>query len=100
MSEPLMGDDTRLTMKSARALHYPARIIGLTILLASICFAQNPSFIASVDKNQVAVGEQFEVTFTLSASGGAQNFRAPAFKDFEILGGPNHSTKMQFVNGT
>src|SRR5437016_2724352 len=57
-------------------------------------FAQSPTFIASVDKNQVTVGEQLEVTFTMSGSGGAKNFRAPAFKDFALLSGPNQSTNM------
>ncbi|HEV8538842.1 MAG TPA: BatD family protein [Bacteroidota bacterium] len=62
--------------------------------------AQSPTFLASVDNNQVAVGEQIEVTFTLSGSTAAKNFRAPAFTDFDVLSGPNQSTNMQFVNGS
>lgn len=61
--------------------------------------AQDVSFTASVDKNQVAMGEQFELTFTLSGATGGKNFRPPSFNDFLTLSGPNSSTSMQFING-
>src|SRR5258706_15115409 len=74
-------------------------LLVLTLLGIMPAFGQNASFNAPVDRNQAAVGEQLEVTFTLSASSGAKNFRAPVFKDFDILSGPNQSTNMQFING-
>lgn len=48
--------------------------------------------------NQVQVGQRFQVTWELNASG--SNFVAPEITDFQVLGGPNQSTSMQFVNGS
>jgi hypothetical protein len=61
--------------------------------------AQNATFTASVDNDHVAVGDQIQVTFTMNSMSGADNFRPPAFSDFNVLSGPNQSTNMQFVNG-
>jgi hypothetical protein len=74
--------------------------IGLTIiLLCRVVVAQDASFTASVDRNRVAMGEQFQLTFTLSGQGGGSNFRPPSFNDFLVLSGPNQSTNMQIING-
>lgn len=62
--------------------------------------AQEGTFTASVDRNRVAMGEQFQITFTLEGSAGGKDFRPPSFNDFLTLSGPNQSTSMQFVNGT
>ena len=62
--------------------------------------AQGVSFTASVDKNQVAAGDQIEITFALNGSNGGKNFRPPAFDNFVALSGPNQSTNMQFINGS
>jgi hypothetical protein len=72
--------------------HY---IFILLLLCTGSVWAQ--SFVAQASKTQVATGEQFEVTFTLNANGG--NFTAPNFAGFEIVGGPNQSTSMSYVNG-
>ena len=53
---------------------------------------------ASVNRNTVAVGEQFQLTYSLNTSG--QSFQGPDLKDFFVLGGPNQSTSMQFINGS
>lgn len=54
------------------------------------------SFEASA-KSTVAVGERFQVSYSLNTNG--SGFRAPSFSGFDILSGPNQSTSMQFVNG-
>lgn len=69
------------------------------VLLTTTAHPEDASFTASVDRTRVTVGEQFQITFTLSGSTGGRNFRAPAFTDFLPLSGPNQSTSMQFVNG-
>jgi len=61
--------------------------------------AQDATFTASFDKNRMAMGEQFELTFTLSGSNGGSNFKPPVFTDFLTLSGPNQATNMQFING-
>ncbi len=67
-----------------------------TVIVAN---AQDATFIASVDRNKLGMGEQFEITFTLSGTSGGSNFRPPSFNDFLTLSGPNQSTNMQFING-
>ena len=76
----------------------------LIALIAMFCagasaFAQDATFTASVDRNSVALGEQFELTFSLNGSSAAGNFQAPALTAFLVLSGPNQSTNMQFING-
>ena len=70
------------------------------LLIVSRSVGQNPTFTASVDQTTVGVNDQFEITFTLNGSGGGNNFRPPSFSDFQVAGGPNQSTNMQFINGT
>jgi hypothetical protein len=71
----------------------------LLLVAAEASFAGGEGFTASVDKNRLAMGEQLEVTFTLSGSQGGENFTPPSFNDFLTLSGPNQSTNMQFING-
>jgi hypothetical protein len=59
-------------------------------------FAQK--FTAQASKNTVAVGEAFQIAFTLNSSGG--NFRPPVLNDFEVYSGPNQSSNMSFINGS
>ena len=67
-----------------------------TFLLTATSYAQI-QFEASVNTNQVSVGERFQIKFELNANG--SGFRAPSFSDFQVLSGPNQSTSMQWVNG-
>lgn len=70
-------------------------ILGLFVALGTN--AQTPSFVAQTSKNRVAVGEVFQVAFTLNGSGG--NITFPNFSDFNIYSGPNQSQNMSMVNG-
>lgn len=47
---------------------------------------------------QVQQGQQFQVAFMIDDSG--DNFTPPDFSKFRVLGGPNRSSSMQFVNGS
>lgn len=75
-------------------------ILYIIFIFTSIAVAnaQGISFTAST-KNTVGVGEQFKVVYTVNAQGSA--FKAPAFKNFEVLSGPNQSSSssVQIVNG-
>jgi hypothetical protein len=73
----------------------------LALLLAFCSFGQNVTFVASADRTIVGAGEQFEISFVVSASdvNGAKNFKPPALSPFTVLSGPNQSTNMQFING-
>ena len=71
------------------------------LLLAGILFHCNifaQSLSASIDRNPVGAGEQFQVTFTLNASG--SNFQGPSFSEFNVLAGPSTSTSMNIINGS
>ncbi len=60
-------------------------------------FAQAPSFTATVSKQNVAVGEQFEVSFSLNGNG--DRFEPPNFNGFQVLSGPNVSNSITSING-
>jgi len=64
--------------------------------LSVFLFAQK--FTAQASKNKVAVGETFQINFTLNTNGG--EFRPPALNDFDIYSGPNQSSSMSFINGS
>lgn len=72
-------------------------LISLVVfLLSRDSIAQTLS--ASVSRNPVSTGEQFQLIFSINANG--NNFTPPSLNDFVVLSGPNQSTSMQFVNGS
>jgi hypothetical protein len=66
--------------------------------LFRVTYAEDIKFYASAP-NTVGSGQQFAVTFTVNAA--ASNFKAPSFKGFSVLSGPNQSSSssMQIING-
>ncbi len=73
------------------------KIVILFLFISSWAHAQSPSFVAQVSKNKVAVGEVFQIAFTLNGAG--SNLAYPNFNDFDIYSGPNQSQSMSMVNG-
>ena len=77
--------------------------IGAMILIVPLLLsAQNVSFTASVDKNTVAVDEQFTLELTLNGGGmgGGSIPKLPDLSKFMVLSGPNQSSSVQIVNGS
>ncbi len=74
---------------------------ALVLLLRMPLVAQDATFEAVVDRNQVGLGEQFTLSFVLgnAGMGGGKNLQLPDLGKFHIMGGPNQSSNMQFVNG-
>lgn len=72
-------------------------LILFLFLIPSFLFSQN--FKATVTKNNVSVGEEFQLIFT--ASGKSSDFRAPNLNGLRKLSGPNKSSSssMQIING-
>lgn len=72
------------------------------LLFITICFsnviAEDVKFYVSAPST-VGSGQQFAVTFTVNAA--ASNLKAPSFKGFSVLSGPNQSSSssMQIING-
>ncbi len=71
--------------------------ILLFVFVSQFCWAQDATLVASTSRNQVGVGEQFQITYTLKGAG--SNFRAPDLHDFVVLSGPNQSSSMEIING-
>ncbi len=55
-------------------------------------------FEAKSDTREIALGSTFEITFALKGAQG-ERFKAPAFPDFKITGGPNETRGMTIING-
>lgn len=67
------------------------------LFISSWAIAQSPAFYAQVSKTRVAVGEVFQVAFTLNGSG--NNLVYPNLSEFDLYSGPNQSQSMSMVNG-
>jgi hypothetical protein len=72
-------------------------ILTLLLFCTNFLFAQDVKFTASVSKNEVGAGEQFQIDF--SVNGNADGFSPPNFSGFQVLSGPNESTSMTSING-
>lgn len=70
----------------------------LLISLSSHLSAQEVSFSVKAP-NRVAVGQRFSITFVANTD--IDGFKAPSFKNFQLLSGPNRSqnSSISFVNG-
>lgn len=55
-------------------------------------------FYAQIGNSSVPMGQAVEVAFTLE-NANLRGFTPPAFKDFQVVGGPNQSSSTSFVNG-
>jgi len=79
----------------------PGVLLMALLLAATPSAAQGVGFTAGVDRNPVGVGEQFTLVLTVNNAGsaGPKNLQPPDLSKFRLLGGPNTSTSMQFVNG-
>jgi hypothetical protein len=75
------------------------KLLGILLLVftSQFSWAQDATLVASASRNQVGVGEQFQITYTLKGAG--SNFRAPDMHDFVVLSGPNQSSSMEIING-
>jgi oxygen tolerance protein BatD len=72
----------------------------ILLFLANSLFAQEYSIRASVNKNKVALNERFEYKLEISGkSTSLPNPKIPELKNFALVGGPNTSTSIQYVNG-
>lgn len=74
-------------------------LLTLIFALTGAAAAENVSFTASAP-GAVVVEQPFQLRYTLNTDKG-KDFRAPAFKDFEVLAGPfqSRSSSYQIING-
>lgn len=71
-------------------------LISIFALSSGWLFGQ--AFSAFVSKNKVSLDETFQVSFKID-NAQPQGIEYPSFDGFQVLGGPNTSTSMQFING-
>jgi hypothetical protein len=69
----------------------------MLLLFAGNLLAQKATFSIEFGSDTINPSTPFEVVF-LVAGGNASNFKAPEFKDFEVLY-RNQSSQMNFING-
>ncbi|WP_435260727.1 BatD family protein [Tenacibaculum sp. nBUS_03] len=60
--------------------------------------AQESVLNVSVSKNKLGVNQRFRVQYTINKQG-ADNFKAPNFVNFKIVGGPSQSVSQSWING-
>ncbi len=72
-------------------------ILSILLFAAQVIFAQI-EFKTSVSKNKLGVNQRFKIEFTVNKQG-ADNFKAPSFANFKIVGGPSSSVNQSWING-
>ena len=72
--------------------------ISFIILFTSQLMLGQIDFKTSVSKNKLGLNQKFKIEFTVNKQG-ADNFKAPAFSNFEIIGGPSSSVNQSWING-
>ena len=60
--------------------------------------AQDAALTATVSKNKLGVNQRLRVEFSINKQG-ADNFEAPNFTNFKIVGGPSQSVSQSWING-
>lgn len=71
-------------------------ILSFFLAISTLSFAQ-VKFEASVSKNKLGVNERLRVDFEMNQDG--DNFKAPSFDGFTVVGGPNQSVSNSWING-
>lgn len=71
-------------------------ILSFLLMLSSAGFAQ-VQFEAEVSKKKLGVNERLRVDFKMNKDG--DNFRAPSFSGFTVVGGPNQAVSNSYING-
>lgn len=69
----------------------------LFLLLCTFKTVSAQKLVAQTSKTKVAVGETFQIQFSLNTSG--SGFKVANLNDFEVYSGPNQGSSMSWVNG-
>ena len=69
------------------------------VLISTSFFAQNEvELVTTVSKNKLGVNQQLRIEFTVNKQG-ADHFKLPDFKYFDVIAGPSSSISQSWVNG-
>ncbi|WP_457618201.1 BatD family protein [Lutibacter sp.] len=72
-------------------------ILAILVFVTQVLFAQI-EFKTSVSKSKLGVNERLRIEFTVNKQG-ADNFVAPSFTNFRVVGGPSSSVNQSWING-
>ncbi len=75
--------------------------VYISLLVSFITFAitaQDAALTATVSKNKLGVNQRLRIEFSINKQGG-DNFKAPNFTNFKIVGGPSQSVSQSWING-
>ncbi|REE83520.1 oxygen tolerance protein BatD [Lutibacter oceani] len=72
-------------------------IVTILLFTSQVFFAQI-EFKTNVSKNKLGVNQRFRIEFTVNKQG-ADNFKAPPFTNFKVVGGPSSSVNQSWING-
>lgn len=70
----------------------------LFTLMSALIIAQNRSITVEISPDSVLMDNEIEVNFIIE-NAQVKKFEAPAFKDFEQVGGPFSSSMISMING-
>lgn len=73
-------------------------ILFFALFSIATVFAQEIELKSTVSKNKLGVNQRLRIEFMVNKQG-ADNFEAPDFKNFKIVGGPSSSINQSWVNG-
>ncbi|MFT5383673.1 MAG: hypothetical protein ACI8VT_002083 [Saprospiraceae bacterium] len=73
-------------------------ITFISLLGTCSLLAQEAKFTVEVSTDSILLGNHLEVIFSIE-NGNAQNFEAPGFQGFAVVGGPNQSSSYSMFNG-
>lgn len=73
-------------------------VILITFIQLCLIAISSAQFSVSTSRTTVPEGESFTIQFTLEGERGTQ-FRAPSFKDFKVISGPNMASQYSNNNG-
>lgn len=75
--------------------------VYISLLVSFLTFAihaQDAELTATVSKNKLGVNQRLRIEFSINKQGG-DNFKAPNFTNFKIVGGPSQSVSQSWING-
>lgn len=87
----------KLEIRSVNKCKLIVAFIFLLSVVGCLSSFSQARFSASAPKS-VPQNSNFQLSYTLE-NGNGSNLKPPAITDFQVLGGPNTSTSMQWVNG-
>jgi len=77
-------------------MNFKLFILSFFLLISSAGIAQ-VKFEAKASKSKLGVNERLRVDFEMNQDG--DNFKAPAFSGFTVVGGPNQAVSNSWING-